>query len=422
MRKRGKVGDLSSPLVSREIIISSFVLALAANWGEFTALAAFLLLLGLLGLAARLWGFSALGRVSVNVEAEHCRVFAGSSVSVTYRIKNDKLLPLFWLELCQPAPDGGCMGPDDTMEYCAPPPPDEQPEGRAEKGLYRRRLAFLMWYQSASWNTVWTARSRGVYQIKEVLLRSGDGFGLSQSLRSHAVPGSPTFVVYPRIVPVRTEAFFRNVWSGQTGSRGYLEDITVLRGVRDYRESDSWKRINWRLAARQEELQVKVFDTILPKSVHFILDCASFAGLSPDNAELEEMFSVVASVLLRLDAAGVRCGISLPKTACRACVDLFPDDRSAGVHDLLFQISAFDGQSASSVFGARLAAGMQSRVGQTFFVTWGGGRTACDALFRRLDLARLQVISQMPAAANAGDLLAPCRTLPLGGLKGGGAA
>jgi hypothetical protein len=108
-------------------------LALAANWGEFTALAAFLLLLGLLGLAARLWGFSALGRVSVNVEAEHCRVFAGSSVSVTYRIKNDKLLPLFWLELCQPAPDGGCMGPDDTMEYCAPPPPDEQPEGRRKR-------------------------------------------------------------------------------------------------------------------------------------------------------------------------------------------------------------------------------------------------------------------------------------------------
>jgi hypothetical protein len=261
---------------------------------------------------------------------------------------------------------------------------------------------------------------QGIYQIREVLLRSGDGFGLAQSVQSREIPGAPTFVVYPRLVPVRTEGFFRNVWSGQTGARGYLEDITVLRNVRDYRESDNWKRIDWRMAARQEELQVKQFDTILPKSIHFIVDGKSFTGLSPENEELEEMFSVLASLLLRLDAEGVRCGLSLPGTARAAALDLFPDDRTVGISDLLFQISAFDGESGTSVFGERLIAGMQSRVGQTCFVTWGDGKTDCGALLGRLNPSALQVISRLPAAVDGPDPLSGCRTLLLDGLKGGG--
>jgi uncharacterized protein (DUF58 family) len=417
MRRRNKFGDLSSYLVARGVIIGCFVLALVCNWAQFSALSAFLLLLGLLGLAARLWGFSALKRVEVKLDAGHRRMFAGASVPVRYQIKNDKLLPLFWLEYCQEVPPGGCMVPDGTFERR-----EAEPQGKGEvgKSLYRRRLAFLMWYQTVSWDTVWTARRRGIYQIREVLLRSGDGFGLAQSLCTREIPGAPAFVVYPKLVPVHTEDFFRNVWSGQTGARGYLEDITVLRGVRDYQERDSWKRIDWRMAARQEDLQVKQFDTVQPRSIHFIVDCRSFTGSSPENEELEEMFSVLASLLLRLDGQGVSCGLSLPGTAKSASVDLFPDDRSVGVQDLLFQISAFDAESATNVFGQRLIAGMQSRVGQTYFVTWGGGKTECEALLKRLNRGALQVISRVPAAEGDADLLAGCRTLLLDGLKGGG--
>ena len=52
-------------------------------------------------------------------------------------------------------------------------------EGKA--AIYRRRIIFLMGMQTLTWDTVWTARRRGIYRPGRFTLRSGDGFGLTQS-------------------------------------------------------------------------------------------------------------------------------------------------------------------------------------------------------------------------------------------------
>ncbi len=55
-------------------------------------------------------------------------------------------------------------------------------------------------------------------QTQRVLLRSGDGLGLTQLALSVAVPGRP-FAVYPALQPVRTGPFLRYVWTSQRGGR-----------------------------------------------------------------------------------------------------------------------------------------------------------------------------------------------------------
>ena len=117
-----------------------------------------------------------------------------------------------------------------------------------------------MWHQTLEWDSCWTARRRGIYPLDHVLLRSGDGFGLTQIEKPYPVERSPVFVVYPRIVPVRTDLFLQNLWDAKSGAKGYFEDPNVIRGERAYQSTDPWKRINWRMAARKEELEVKLYE------------------------------------------------------------------------------------------------------------------------------------------------------------------
>ena len=79
-----------------------------------------------------------------------------------------------------------------------------------------------------------------------------------------------------------------------------MEDLTVIRSTRNYMTTDSLKHINWRLAARGLPLSVNVYEDILPKNVHFLLDGESFGGNVPHWEELEETLSILASEFVLL--------------------------------------------------------------------------------------------------------------------------
>ena len=61
----------------------------------------------------------------------------------------------------------------------------------------------------------------------------------------------------------------------------------MLRGCREYQPGDSWKHINWRMAAREQGTPVNLYQTIQPRGLRFLLDGESFCGLSQDWRELE---------------------------------------------------------------------------------------------------------------------------------------
>lgn len=410
--KRKRIGFLSSLMVSWGMIIGSLVLSLITNWVGFTPVAIFLFAVSIVGLLSRLWGLSALRNVEVQLTSDNETLSVGDGVLLSYSITNNKLLPVIWLELCQDMPVNDCLAPDGGFSLYRFSEIEAAAEGSS--AIYRRRIIFLLGFQKLSWETRWSARRRGIYYLDHFILRSGDGFGFTQSSQTIAA-GDNLFVVWPRIVPVAAELFFRNVWQGNTGRRGHVEDITVLRSLRDYTPGDQWKRIDWRVAARQDDLQVKLFETVLPSTVHFILDTTSFTGISAQNDELEDAISVLASLVLELDNLGVRCGISLPKSAGPA-LNINPDDPSITSRDLLFYLSDLDATQTTDIYDEAGIDNLTQTVGQLWLVTYSGKRLGCSKLADRFEDKGLSVLC---IDNSEPGILAKCPTLTFGDVKRG---
>lgn len=415
---RRRVGGLSSLLVNPWTIVLCFAASVIANVFNAGAACALFLFFALLGLLSRFWGLHALKKVRVDASGENTSLFAGQKAVLHYRVENGKLLPLPWLEVCQDLPLNSCVEPEDGFE--------RYDLSEMETGVgpassqYRRRLAFLMGYQTLTFSCSWRARRRGIYQLSRLSLRSGDGFGLTQSAGMVELPNAPALVVWPRRVEVLPERFFRSLWSGQTGPRGVVEDVTVLKSERDYRPGDAWKRIDWRQAARTDELSVRQFETIQPRTIHFIVDGASFLGLSEGNGELEEALSILASLYAELCGAGMLCGLSLPQTGLRPCADLLPEPGTEP-SDLLFQLAAFDGDTATGLFSDQTLQGLQNTAGQMYLIAHSPKTVRCGALLRCLDPRRLTALL-WDCGGTGPDFPPDCPVLPLQSFRKGGGA
>ena len=409
----------SSVLVSLPVLGLLLLGGVLAAFFRQERLAFVLMFVFLLAGASRAWAALAARKVSVSVSGAARGMLPGEEVRLELTVRNDKFLPLVWLELFFPLSRSLCLTPEESRK-----PDDWEMLGLEEMGastqlVGEKRCSFLLWYETARLSIRWRANRRGVYSSAGWRLRTGDGFGLTQIAARRPLDPPPVFVVYPRRVEVDPGPFLRQLWSGQTGDRGYFEDVTVMKSVRPYLPGDSWKRIDWRLAARDQGLQVRQYETIRPRTVHFILDGTSFLGLSPENDELEDALSLLASLLVELDGAGVRCGLSLPQTDLSPNADLSPDDRSLTAADLLFQLAGFDGDTARSAFPGSLLASMQNSVGQMCLITHSRARLSCAPLLGQLDAGRLLALPYDDGLAPGADPLGECTVLPLNRLRGG---
>lgn len=302
----------SSNLVSLPALALVLVLCVLAAFFGQGKLAAVLMFLFLLAFLSRCWATLALRRIAVSVTSQSSGVFPGDEVRFDIEVYNGKFLPLVWLELFFPLSLNLCLVP----EKCTREPDEWEKSALSEEGYGTRlagekRFSFLLWYETVQISMTWHARQRGIYSTGGWRVRTGDGFGLTQVEQPLAEGDVRQIYIYPKLVKVRPDLFLRNLWNADTGAKGVMEDPTVIRSTRDYQSTDSLKHINWRLAARCQPLTVNVYEDILPRNIHFLLDGESFSGPTPHLKELEDTLSVLASLLVRLSALQVRCGLSL---------------------------------------------------------------------------------------------------------------
>jgi hypothetical protein len=293
-------------------------------------------------------------------------------------------------------------------------PMEQEKLGFEESRLLKMRFSFLMGRETLCLATAWTARRRGIYTLEEVLLRGGDGFGLTQAEQRVKVPGEPSFVVYPQLIPVDTAPFLRYQWDGRSGSHGFLDDPSVLRGQKKYELTDSWKRINWRMAARQQELSVNLYETIMPRTAHFILDGESCCGLAPSFDELEDVLRVLASLLVGLAAAGVCCSLSLPRSARLGPCNLTLGE-GTDVSEALLLLAGYDCLAipvaeesdaqgkpvvyTASVFDEKRTGALAAAAGWTYCLTYSAGPFLRAGAPVQLDPTRLTLLTWKEATA-----------------------
>ena len=339
MRKNAAFSRSSLLTSLPALVLLAVCAALSAFFGQ-GRLALVLVFVFLLAGASRLWAILAARHVSVSVTGAVRGLFPGEEAQLELTVRNDKFLPLVWLELFFPLARNLCLTPEESRK-----PDDWEVSGLEEDGASTRqigekRCSFLLWYETARLPVRWHANCRGLYTSAGWRLRTGDGFGLTQIECRLPREEIRSFAVYPRLVAVRPDLFLRNLWNADTGTRGVMEDPTVIRSTRDYMSTDSLKHINWRLTARGLPLSVNVYEDILPKSVHFLFDGESFSGATPHMQEMEDALSVLASELVRLHEAQVRCGLSLCRGRGKAPVNLFAS--ACATEDLLCALAAYE--------------------------------------------------------------------------------
>lgn len=392
MDKKRRIGFQSALLVSTAVIAAAFAGAVMAFFVGASGVGVLLTAVSVTGLVSRLWGLYSLRGMEAEVLPERETLSVGQSVTVHYTLKNNKALPLIWVELCQDVPARECLVPDESFQRKRFSDEEAQNTGRDE--AYMRRFAFVMGMSTLEWDTEWTGARRGVYRPQNLVLRSGDGFGLTQSSGEVSGLDGRMLVVWPRIVPVETWPFLRHVWTGGTGKAGWQEDPTVMKGERAYQPGDPWKRIDWRTAARTDELMVRQFDTVTPLSVLFILDAASFE-------DPEEAISLTASLIRTLAVQGIDCGLALPATEERATLLLRPEDPMVTERRCLFALAEFDAETAGSHFDDMAIILTAAQSGQVWIVSRSAKAMTCAVLAGKLSESGVRLLAERdePGAA-----------------------
>ncbi len=302
----------SSALVTLPAMAFELSVCLFAAFFGQAVISGLFFLVFLAGLLARVFAYASFRRLLVTVDSGPSGLFPGGEIDMKVRLSNDKFLPVVWAGIFSPLQKRLCLVPDCTRE----PRDWERAEllaaGASDEAVCEYPLSGLLWYENTEFTLRWSARCRGLYRLSDWRLRTGDGFGLVQLEAPVPGLGGRTVAVYPRLLDVRPDVFLRNLWNADTGSRGIMEDVTLIRSTRAYQPQDNMKRINWRLAARGLPLSVNVFEEILPRSVHFLFDGESFSGQEKHPEEMEESLSILASEIAALSARDVRIGLSLP--------------------------------------------------------------------------------------------------------------
>lgn len=146
----------------------------------------------------------------------------------------------------------------------------------------------------------WAARvplpERGQYRVDPLVVRTGDPFGLFESVASVGPGGA--LLVYPQVAPLPAWGLPSAVIEGAASRAGHGPHLTPLvTSVRPYTPGDAFNRIHWRSSARHQELQVKEFDIEPSADLWIFLDLerARNVGSGP-TASIETSVGIAAAL------------------------------------------------------------------------------------------------------------------------------
>ena len=278
-------------LFSRQgLVLLTITTALAATFlaTDVTFLAGALLLVGL---GARLWSAMVLRNVTYSRRTSRTRAFCGDALDLQSSLANPRLLPVPWIEVWEQLP-----------AHLAPEGPSERSFAEPDRVWVSRGLA--LWpYQRVRWRRPLVCRRRGVFDLGQGFLRSGDPFGFIE--RQRAWRDDQHLLVYPRVVPLRRLALpLRHPSVDVASATSPIADPTRTATVRDYRPDDARRLIHWPSTARRGSLQVRVLEPATSLHVSLLLDVRGFT-LGAHHAELLELtLSAFASIAVYLQGRG----------------------------------------------------------------------------------------------------------------------
>lgn len=154
-----------------------------------------------------------------------------------------------------------------------------------------------------------TPNRRGSYNLSKITLVGGDSLGLFKVTRYFHLP--TTIVIYPQTVRISQISLDRESKIMSHGTpMGVSERGEDIFGLRDYRQGDPIRLINWKSSAKQHKLVVKEFESHTLSKVNILLDVeSSFIGDHAIYNNFEYLISTAGSIARYL--SGAYCNMSL---------------------------------------------------------------------------------------------------------------
>ena len=383
-----------------------FALAVAAAYYEASLLAAVLLLALVLCALSRLWSRAVLGKTTVSIDVENPACHAGEAFEFTLRVRSRSFFPLIWLDVALPLAIGERArivregeNPEKTIEL-----PYERP-----LTALCERFVWLLWQQEIACKERMTALKRGVVALERASLQAGDGMGLAACQRWMRLERPCRVTVYPRLLPVDISPFLRLVQDAEAGSRGQTEDVTLLRSSRPYQHGDPMRRINWRMLAASGVMETNQYEMITPGCISFVLDLASFGyeeTIGQDSAtkaggitrpavhesQMEEMISVIASVIRMLCERRLRIALVIPGYAARDAVICRPGTGETAYMQAMEALAGIDYRGGDAKLPLDVLRGQRRKLGAVHLCALSDARGLLEQL-EALGFAHLRIIA-----------------------------
>jgi uncharacterized protein (DUF58 family) len=273
----------SGILLSKFSLIAAAILLILAAWAGQTVL---VILLGLVLSAAGLsilWSRLSLKGLSCERHLTEHRAFPGGSLELKLRLVNRKLLPLPWVQVADELPAG--------FIHDLPVEPGSRPGFETVS-----QTTSILWYSAINWKYPILCKKRGFYTLGPLTITSGDIFGFYP--RTSVERADDHVIVYPKIFGLTHLSVPSLYPIGEAKSEKRLfEDPSRTIGIRDYSPGDSLRRIHWKATARQQHLQVKVYEPSSSLRVALFLAIDSFQNNGIWNYDdLETGISTAASL------------------------------------------------------------------------------------------------------------------------------
>ncbi|WP_291575318.1 DUF58 domain-containing protein [Clostridium sp. UBA4548] len=205
----------------------------------------------------------------------------GDTQDISLKISNDSIIPVAYIEVV-----------NDTFEDLL--------------RKYHGDAFFLNLNSSKFLKKDVVFRKRGIYDFGITTIKTSDIFGVFNHTKKYK--NNAGIKVYPRIYQLK--ALFlggSEKLENRLSNESKVEDLTLIKDIREYRIGDSLKRVHWKLSAKHGDLYVKNYDYVSGIQCNLFLDMRRDSFYFDKDGTKEELlvdFSV--SLLNKMISEGVR--------------------------------------------------------------------------------------------------------------------
>ncbi|OPJ55395.1 DUF58 domain-containing protein [Alkalithermobacter paradoxus] len=222
--------------------------------------------------------------VHIDRKFKEYAVFAGECVTYEFSIKNNKILPITYIKS----------------------------EEKLFENIEFENIFSIMPFENVKRKYTIQSVKRGYYELSQgVKLTSSDLFGSEEytsTINSHG-----KLTVYPKIIDIKNKIASLNTLQGDSVvKRWIIDDPMMISGIRDYTNTDSLKRINWKATAKTQELKVNTYEYTCDKKIMLIynLDIHEYLITDEDIKNIESGIELAASICVDLINEGIPVGFT----------------------------------------------------------------------------------------------------------------